>query len=109
MSMLMFENEEGYSIAKDLAVQEETFIREALGIKEDELLIIPLDLTKYTFDCPICKGKKSATELVRVEYPLKMVHEVEGDKLVVTVSEKVMLACRECVNKITVSEKGLKV
>jgi hypothetical protein len=63
-----------------------------------------IDLTKYKFKCPLCGKTKQAPQAVRLLSPLKITQQPTGNAITVTVSQKQLIACRECVNKIPCSE-----
>ena len=93
---------------KKLAEATDLQIAELFGV---DILMLPTTregLKKLHFNCPICKQKKTADNLVIVQKPLKFKHELKGTNYEIMVSQEQLLCCSDCNKKyFPVSEADL--
>lgn len=81
--------------AKELADKTENYLLETLNAKKGEITSKE-DLKKYSFTCPICNKEKNASEAILLTDRL----DIEQKLKIVMITEKVLLVCRSCINKM---------
>lgn len=99
----MTENE-GYKtraelIAKDLAKQEEQYLREVFNLKPDEHPKTLQDLAKHKFKCAICGKTKKATQAILDVSPLLTKCEVKEKNAEYRISALLRVICKKCLKK----------
>jgi hypothetical protein len=80
---------------EELMKQEDAYLLEVLGVKEGEIKTRE-DLVGRSFVCPQCKQTKPATDMIVLETPFAISHKNVEDATNYTVSQKILITCKEC-------------
>ena len=92
-------------ISEKLYNADENFLLSELNAKKEDITSRD-DLKRYNFTCSFCHQTKSTMEATRFEYPLENQSQPPCDDMITfSVSKKMALVCRDCVNTLIVVGK----
>lgn len=84
------------SVMLQMAGQLDDYLLKAVSARKGDIKTRE-DLRNYVFKCPCCKKIKPATEGILWVAPLTLLQTPRKDDTIeVSVSQKVLLVCREC-------------